>query len=242
MITYRECKATKKQTEKKGKAKYFYSDTEECFAEELAIKEYENEGYKAIWTENHFWWTILTLLFWDVIFAKIEGVWHPQFGDFPNEYQDMPNDLFTTEFYLRRQDLVKNRTRELSASDVVEKVRESYKQNYGRNCRLVENWDKFSFEQLTEPIRYVGSYDLLEILQRLLLNFNDNRAGLPDLTVYSEDGLYFVEVKTEKDRISEKQREWHSFLSDELNLKVELFLINHSDKQVKNVRDSYEGK
>ena len=78
----------------------------------------------------------------------------------------------------------------------------------------------------------------LEILTRLISNFNAKRSGLPDLIVFNNDILFFSEVKSEKDRISDNQREWHKFLA-QLNLKVDLFFINHSERKINNIISSY---
>ena len=50
--------------------------------------------------------------------------------------------------------------------------------------------------------------------------------------------LFFSEVKSERDRISDNQREWHQFLA-QLNLKVDLFLVNHSERKINNILSSY---
>ncbi|GAH51276.1 unnamed protein product, partial [marine sediment metagenome] len=76
---------------------------------------------------------------------------------------------------------------------------------------------------------------LIGIIERLISNFTDNRSGLPDLIVYDDKSFFFSEVKSAKDKISEKQREWHDFLSKTLGSKVEIFLINHTDSQIKKI-------
>ncbi|GAH79606.1 unnamed protein product, partial [marine sediment metagenome] len=48
--------------------------------------------------------------------------------------------------------------------------------------------------------------------------------------------FFFSEVKSEKDKISEKQKEWHSFLSASLGFKVEIFLINHTEAQIEKIK------
>jgi len=52
---------------------------------------------------------------------------------------------------------------------------------------------------------------LLGILERLISNFAENRSGLPDLIVYNNNELFFSEVKSERDRVSDKQMSWHLF-------------------------------
>jgi len=79
----------------------------------------------------------------------------------------------------------------------------------------------------------------LSILESLISNFSENRRGLPDLIVFNNYGLFFSEVKSEKDRVSEKQMEWHKFLSEKMKLRVEIFLINHTERKINNLKSKY---
>jgi hypothetical protein len=209
----------------KGKAKYILND-DKFFVEELAQKIYEKEGYFSLWSENDYWLTLFTLLFWDVIFAKLKGIWTPELGEFPNQYQDMPQDFFSNKFYEKRKNLFDNKIKELSHSDIKQRLQSSYRENYQKPCRSIENWDKFTIEELSIAIEKIEINKLLKILERLAKDFNGNRAGLPDLFIYSENEYFFAEVKGEKDKISKKQHLWHSFLSKELGFKVEIFMVN----------------
>lgn len=243
----------KKDESIKGKSKYIINGNK-YFAEEAAIKYYEHLRYSALWTENDYWWVLMALLFWDIIFAKVPGSVNAKFGGnkelYPNDpgfndaYEFMkisglPSDFFTTDFYERRKDLIKNKIFELINTDLRQRIIHSYNQNYGKTCRPIENWDKFSLEQLLIPVNTMDNEKFLKILYRLISNFRDNRSGLPDLVVYNHDKIFFSEVKSENDRVSEKQRTWHNFLSDELDMKVELFLINHTVNKIKRLKRSY---
>jgi len=68
---------------------------------------------------------------------------------------------------------------------------------------------------------------VLKIFARLIADFNNKRAGIPDLIVWNNTEFFFAEVKGEKDKISEKQSEWHHFLTEVVGIKVEAVLINH---------------
>lgn len=251
MISYRNIEIQRLGSENKGKVKYLIGGSE-YFAEEAAILNYESLGYKAIWTEDIFWWELMTLLFWDVIFAKVRGavsvisdgvqveidVGDERFEQlFAQTIQmnGMPVDFFTSEFYSRRQNLIKNKIQEILHGDIEQKLNESYKNNYGKKCRPIDAWNKYKFDELLIPIKRIDKEIIVKILERLISNFNDNRTGLPDLIVYNDNEFFFSEVKSEKDRISEKQSDWHSFLSETLGLKVEIFLINRTETQVEQV-------
>ena len=255
MISYKNIELQKSDNGQKGRAKYIINGSE-YFAEEAAISHYTSLGYHALWTENTYWWTLMGLFFWDVIFAKTKGAvivirdgvqitLDPQDEKFEYLFKQtiqvngIPADFFTMEFYERRKNLIKNKIQELLHSNLEQKLKESYKQNYGKKCRIIENWDKYDVNTLLISIQRLDKVKFIKILERIISNFKDNRAGLPDLIVYNDKDLFFSEVKSEKDKISEEQKEWHDFLSTTLGLKVEIFLINHTETQIKRIKSLY---
>ena len=226
----------KEENLKGGKSKYFFEDCS-LFAEEVAIRYYENLGYNASWTENYYWWFLMALLFWDEIFAPINGVFNG--FELYSRMNDMPMDFFTVEFYQKRKNLINNRIMRLKNADLEAEVSNSYNKNFGKCCRPIEDWNRYTLDELLVPTRIMDKNSFLGILTRLISNFNAKRSGLPDLIVFNESELFFSEVKSEKDRVSDNQREWHRFLVEKMKLKVDLFLINHSERKIKNVKSSY---
>jgi len=241
MISYKTLDLEKDVSQRKGKSKYII-DGNIYFAEEAAIKYYEDLGYDALWAENDYWWTLMSLLFWDIIFARVKGAVteisngmempldpsDPNFNDafeFIIKMNGMPHDFFTPNFYQTRKYLIDNKYLELRNTDLKQEIIESYNRNYGKYCRPIENWDKFSLEQLLIPINKLDNEKFLKILYRLIYNF---------------DQLFFSEVKSENDRVSNKQKGWHSFLSEELGINVDLFLINHTNNKIKRLKKSYK--
>lgn len=255
MISYRNIELPRSDSQKTGKAKYVINGSE-YFAEKAAILHYESLGYKAIWAENTYWWTLMSLLFWDVIFAKVRGAvscivdgvqveidtddarFEQMFSQ-TIQMNGMPADFFAPEFYERRQNLIKNKIQELLHSDIEQKLNESYKNHYGKNCRSIADWNQYRIDDLLIPIKRIEKEKIIKILERLIFNFADNRPGLPDLIAYNDADFFFSEVKSERDKISEKQSDWHSFLSDTLGVKVELCLINHAEAKIEQIEKAY---
>ncbi|WP_160691665.1 CFI-box-CTERM domain-containing protein [Clostridium sp. C2-6-12] len=247
-----------KKVDSQGKSKVKYSvEDRELFAEETAIHYYNEAGYKGIWSENGYWWFLLGLLFWDVIFAKVNGaviinadkfgeriyVGSPQYDEMFKifiETNGMPADYFTPDFYRNREALINNRIKELKCSDIQKELEKSYKKNYGKYFRMIENWNKFSLNELKIVFNMLTTEKVLNILERIIKNITENRAGLPDLIVYNDKEFFLSEVKSEKDKLSEQQKEWISFLNS-LDIKVQLCLINHTDKQIANMKKKENG-
>lgn len=225
--------------------------------EQVAIKFYQDKGYSIIWGENDYWVTILSLLFWDVIFAKVRGSvvisrggyqeeLDPSYDDNFNQQFDafikmngMPNDMFTGDFAMNREDLIKARYRQLRNIDIFSELQKSYSEHKGQNCRLVENWDKFTIEELQMPLNGLDRESLLRILLRLIGDISQYRSGLPDLIGVKNNKIIFAEVKSEKDKLSYKQVDWITYLSLDMNLDIDIFLINHTDKKQLSIKEKF---
>jgi hypothetical protein len=179
----------------------------------------------------------MALLFWDVIFTRINGVFNEGFP-LASQFNDMPHDFFKPEFYLRRKNLINNRLNQLKNSNLEQEISNSYKRNYGKSCRPIERWDHFTLEELLIPTR-MDKTDFLSILERLISNFSENRSGLPDLIIYNNNELFFSEVKSERDRVSDKQMSWHLFLAKKMGIKVDLFLVNYTERKINNLKSKY---
>lgn len=241
----------------KGKVKYLI-DGKEYFAEEAVMTHFKSLGYKAILSENLYWWELMALCFWGVIFAKVRGAVIIQeqgqqipLDTFDERYERLfnqlvsmngiPLDFFTSEFYQRRRNLINNRIQELEHSNLSEIITQSFKDCHGQKMRLVESWDKYQLEDLLIPIKRIDGKKIIRILERLIENFTENRTGLPDLIVYNDTEFFFAEAKSENDKISEKQKEWHSFLSESLELQVNICLINHSKVVTEKIESNASG-
>ncbi len=214
-----------------GKAFYLGENGNELTIEQIALQSYRKKGFIGGWTENNYWWEIMALLFWDVIFAKIPGTFTPHFGEFPSEMQDIPIDFFTPNFYLRRRKLIERRIQELNSTKLFglvkktfdSELRESYKRNYGKPCRPIEDWNKYPLELLSLATQNLQKEQMNLILQRLMENFIENRKGLPDLFLINSAGKpVFVEVKAENEKIADHQKSWHRFIKNVIKIEVEI--------------------
>lgn len=223
-------------------------------AEQFARQYYSSQKYDSIWSENHFWWQVMALLFWDIIFARVKGAvvatrldgedYFPEPGDkdFENQFSTfinmngMPHDFFLIEFYQRRRSIIDNRFKELESSNLIEELLTSYHQHNGQNCRAIEDWNTYPLDNLIGPLEFIPNSVILGICRKLLSYFGGNRAGLPDLIVYKQGDFLFSEVKSKNDKLSQEQREWHDYLSTELGQKVEILLINYTDRQIENLK------
>ncbi len=218
-----------KQAGTSGKALYQGQNSRLVTIEQLALEHYDQIGYKGLWSENEYWWTITSLLYWDVLFARLPGVFSPEMGAFPGPLQDMPRDLFSDQFFPRRQDLILRREGELSQASLFgmrkpnpeAELRDSFRRHHGLPCRPV-NWERFTIDELIWGARKLTPVQLVRIMRRLLENFNDHRRGLPDLFTWRGDQPLLVEVKSSGEQLSDAQRAWLSFLQSDVRVPVEI--------------------
>jgi hypothetical protein len=218
----------RKLPKSKGKALYLGSLGDVLKIEEFVLEYYSKTlGYFGYWTENDYWWAIMSLLFWDIIFAKIPGAFLPE----PSPLVlDMPYDFFKEDFYIKRKSLIDKRILDLTQPSFLglkqpnietELVR-SFEKHFRQPCRSM-NWEKYSkVDDLFLAIRTLSGSQIISIMERLLSNFNDNRKGLPDLFLAKNDSVIFVEVKEEKEKVADHQYNWHKYIKGSLGVNVEI--------------------
>jgi len=214
----------------RGKARFKGSGGQTLTIEQLALERYSQLGYQGAWTGNEYWWAIMALLFWDVIFARLPGVFTPEFGEFPGVMQDMPLDFFSADFYPRRKKLIEERIAELTQpklfglrkANIEADLRSAFRRHRGTPCRPID-WTRLTkVDSLVMATQVLTDRQLIQILRRLLVNFSDNRSGLPDLFL-AHDGIpLFAEVKSEKERVADHQIDWMLYLRDEVGVPVEI--------------------
>ena len=184
----------------------------------------------------------MALLFWQIIFARIRGVYSPLLGRFPSRFQDMPHDFFSRDFYTKRSTLIEKRMEELrSCASISGILSYAYSIHRGEPCRPIEDWNKYSIKELGEGTEALARNQLLRIMKRLLTNFGGYRSGLPDLFFFKPSPL-FVEVKSESDSMRSNQVDWLQFLSESVGVAVEILLVNYRQSKLETTRTLFETK
>jgi Fanconi-associated nuclease 1 len=229
------------QTEETASARIKYAGKHgPVSVEQAALEHYNALGANGFWSENQYWWQLMSLLFWQIIFARIPGVYSPLLGEFPSRFQDMPNDFFKKGFYSKRSDIIERRYRELSNCVSIPKViSAAYSEHKGEACRPIEDWNKFTLNHLCSGADGLTRDQLLLIMDRLLTDFNKHRSGLPDLFFF-QPSPFFAEIKSESDSVKENQLDWLQFLSGKAGLSVEILLVNHKYQKTESIRKDLE--
>ncbi|XP_050511943.1 uncharacterized protein LOC126887999 [Diabrotica virgifera virgifera] len=164
-----------------------------------------------------------TLFFWDIIYSQNPII--P--GTFLSKYQEVPLDMYTTDFYKNRKELIDKRLKDIAEGWTDEETIQN----------VTEYWHKYShisglcgpvgetvdIKFLKSIVDCIGRKVLSKIYERLAKDIRQYRSGMPDLFLWNVDEkkAKFVEVKGENDRLSIKQQLWLKYLLEiEANAEV----------------------
>ncbi|XP_018447768.1 fanconi-associated nuclease 1 homolog [Raphanus sativus] len=196
------------------KNRFYGEDGEQCGVEKLALQYYNGKGggWQGMHTESSIWLTIFGLLMWDILFSDVPGV-------FQTRFQTAPLDLDTESFYLTRKEAIESQLEKVANGMAEEILIISYETHRGTACRGVA-WERFSLEELRAAVACVGGKCVASLCRYLAQDYRSWCSGMPDLLLwrFKENGYEgeakLVEVKSEKDRLSEQQRAWLLLLMD----------------------------
>ncbi|WP_018617735.1 VRR-NUC domain-containing protein [Spirosoma luteum] len=166
---------------------------------------YLEHDFDAAFTENYPWRGLFGLVFWDIIYdANVSAIHHP--------LQRAPSDFYLPDFYLKRENLLKNRLTELTTKDDWRRhTGRMFNAKYGITNVLVD----WSDELLTLVQRMIELLDIEQlrlILLEMARNVREHTRGFPDLLIWNEQGEYeFVEVKSPTDHLGPQQLHWLEF-------------------------------
>ncbi|KAJ3553515.1 hypothetical protein NM688_g3569 [Phlebia brevispora] len=186
-----------------GKSVWVGRDGEDVTVEQLALEHYNGLGFKGFHCEGRIITTLFGLLFWDIIFAPIDGA-------FETPYQSAPLDIAEDTFFYSREDIAKERLKVLEDAEedaISAMVEESYTTHEGQMCIGVR-WDMFEKQDVMEIAKCIGGSGLSVICRLLCEDYAGRVAGVPDLIVWNADesSCRFVEVKGPNDRLQENQK------------------------------------
>ncbi len=185
---------------------------------ELAAAEhYQQQGYEVYFVENAFVCGLFGLLFWDAIFAPVEGA-------FINAYQMQPKNLYSSKFCeLRATYLEQCRARFEQQGYQV--LLDTYDAKQGTLNPFV-HWQRFSKELLLHAKASLPKSILLALCDILLEDRKAYRAGMPDLIAFKQGELQWIEVKGPGDKLQHNQWRWIKHFQ-RLKLPIKVCYVNH---------------
>lgn len=202
-----------------AKSKYrFELNGQSVTVEEVSKHHYEMLGFNVLIGENHFWWSTADIFFHDLdIMRIIQGY------DYKTYLDQLKQRI--NEFY--------------DDSNALNFVKKYYELN--KKTRSGEYIDKIGFSNWFAILDKMGLEKGL-MLSKELKSHDPQKlptSGFPDLIVWNNETFFFVEIKSTNDKLSERQKWWHLYISEELKFPIVLFMVNKNEKQIMEIKKHY---
>lgn len=168
---------------------------------------YHSEQAPVYYVENSLIQALFALWCWDALYAPIAGAFfHP--------YQRGPADLYSPNFYQRRQAWFAPAWASLEDGSYQKLIVERWHSKHGLQCSWVQ-WSALSIDVVRMALQCIPAADLRLIFQRLLEDLRENRSGLPDLIRFwpQQHSYEWIEVKGPGDRLQDNQIRWLQFFA-----------------------------
>lgn len=197
----------KKTKNSQGQKALYQGKSALVSVETLALEAYQEEGWSGFLAENAFILSAASFLCWDILFAPLpQAFLHP--------FQRGPRDLFKKSFYASRELLFQNRWDALEKMTVSERVdffQHCFSQKSTFHCILTS--PVFTVESFYPLLAYSATSSLLPLFQEIFRDLSGRSRGFPDLFLWKNGHLRFVEVKGVGDHLSDSQRVWLDLLA-----------------------------
>ena len=174
---------------------------EELVREHLQRTNVQRNG-QVHYVENGLINSLFGLLCWDAIFTPIPNAFfHP--------FHTGPVDLYSADFYQRREAQFLLSLQQLDTDRYAETIRQRFHAKRGFQSPFVF-WDMLTEELLDLALLCVPAQHLKCCFERILLDIKSNRAGIPDLIQFWPEQKQYrmVEVKGPGDRLQDNQIRW----------------------------------
>ncbi|PWY90733.1 VRR-NUC domain-containing protein [Aspergillus heteromorphus CBS 117.55] len=190
---------------RRGRPTIWVDDREggECRVESMCLNWYRDQGWKGYHSEGGIIKTLFTYLFYDILFTYVPNV-------FQTPYQTCPLDLHTDAFYPTRASEINHRLVEITNGAAERIIRDVHaRESPAQTCAIGLDWS-FELQDLVEVVRCFRGEALAAVCKVLAQEYAQRGGGVPDLLVWKYKGgeVMFVEVKSERDRLSDTQRLW----------------------------------
>lgn len=154
------------------------------------------------YVENALINALFGLLCWRAIFSAIPGAFfHP--------FHRGPADLFSADFFQRREPEFRACLAELDNGAYHATIRRNFAEKWGIQSPFLA-WDFLSEELIEMALDCIPCVHLKKWFDRILLDIKANRSGFPDLIQFwpGERRYNMIEVKGPGDRLQDNQLRW----------------------------------
>jgi hypothetical protein len=178
---------------------------ESISVEQAVINHYQATDWRGFHVENDLFTSLFGLLLWQAVYAPVPGAFfHP--------FQARPKDLYSSQFYVQRAELIDNAMSSLVDGSYQQIIRHRWQQKQGITNRFI-NWRVLSAELLEHALQSIPAEHLQRVFKHMLTDLRHHCSGMPDLVLFNQlaNTYELVEVKGPGDRLLEHQKFWLDF-------------------------------
>ncbi|EPX74311.1 VRR-NUC nuclease associated domain-containing protein [Schizosaccharomyces octosporus yFS286] len=175
--------------------------------EQFAAEYYISLGWSAVHSESSIFLTLFALVFWDILFMDVPGV-------FQSAFQSAPLDLPTDLFFSAREYAIRERLLEVEYGYAEKYIKEVYtRESENQPVCIGLQWS-YSLEMLLSVTHCIPGKGLASIFHAMAQDYKNASSGMPDLCLWNAEKKTFLlsEVKSDSDRLSEPQKFWIDLL------------------------------
>jgi len=194
-----------------GKTYFYCRNGNKCSTEQVAREYYKNKGYSVMRAEYAFWKGMFILTFLDELYPANHYTSYGKTGIFHDMelYKEQQEDLIKKGAHIKNTDLKEFINLQIK------------KHEAGAYIRDLDEWELESYKNPTEYFKSsivqefltrIDNKTFYKVVNRILQDRKNNTVGTPDYIVWNKKELIFVEVKREKEKLSEDQITWAEFL------------------------------
>ena len=166
--------------------------------ERAVVDHLESTGLVAFRTENLLWRTLFGMLFWDELFVDGDSG-----SNSPFEF--LPASISNGTFYDGQHDRIEAKLALLRDVAAVKKQLLKTSTRFYGTPNGVFRWRRSVNDAVFALLDNADSEAVASVLRRLCRDYTNSRYGYPDLMVVDEEGVRFIEVKTEGDQLRRNQ-------------------------------------
>ena len=172
---------------------------------ERHVADYYSQQGNCYVVENTLFNGVFGLLYWDVLFAPVQGA-------FSNPFQTRPHDLYEANFLDSRQHWLNRSNATLNnVQQVAKELLACWEKKCG-TANVFVRWEGLTMDLVQMALSRIPSSHWQAIFSRLWRDLRANRTGFPDLIHFPNDGGYqLIEVKGPGDRLQKNQLRWMQY-------------------------------
>ena len=168
------------------------------YVEQGVMSHYKALGYQAIHCENSLWRALFALTFWQELYDNPNAGLH-------SEFDRLPACLKQNTFYNDCATEIEARLNTLTSTPIfVQHIQKQYTQAYGQPNGLFV-WHVELLPWLLLLIQHSSLAALTEHLRSMSQNVHELSDGYPDLMLFKQQALRFIEVKSPNDQLRRNQ-------------------------------------